>query len=146
VSMLKLSAIPVMKTKEVLFYPVFPNYRKSIAIWKVPRHRPFILLVRTTLRLIRVRSIGGMIIDRVKPQYSEETAARYHFVHHKISYKLTWDRIRAFEDNRSVTNCQSHDTTIEDSTYCTLYQLPGRTSQRTNSISTKKTSRFMPLE
>ena len=80
---LELSAIPVMKTKEVIFYPIFPNSHKSITFWKVPRHRPFILLVRTTLRLTWVRSIGGMIIDRAKPQYSEQKAARYHFVHHK---------------------------------------------------------------
>lgn len=90
---LELTAIPVTKTKKkVLFYPIFPNSRKNIAFWKVPRHRPFILLVRRTLRLIRVRSIGGMIIDGVKPKYSGEKAARYQSVHHKSH--INWPGIK----------------------------------------------------
>jgi hypothetical protein len=31
---------------EVLFYPIFPDFRKSIAFWKAPRRRPFILLAK----------------------------------------------------------------------------------------------------
>ena len=87
-----------------------------------------------------------MKIGRVKPKYSGEKAARYHFCPPEISYKLTWDETRAFENNRSATNRQGYGTAIEDSTYSTFYQLSGRTSQRTNSISTKNTSGLMSLE
>jgi len=34
----------------------------------------------------------------------------------QISHKMTWDRTRAFEDNRPATNRQSQRTAIEDST------------------------------
>jgi hypothetical protein len=37
-----------------IFYPVLPHFQKSIAFWKVPRFRPFVLLagnVHTPSRL-----------------------------------------------------------------------------------------------
>jgi hypothetical protein len=37
--------VKTQKVKE-LFYPVVPEIQKSIAFWKVPRPRPFVLLVR----------------------------------------------------------------------------------------------------
>ena len=48
---------------KVLFYPTLPNFKnkkKKVAFWKVPRPRPFVLLVRATCRWREVWSIGGM--------------------------------------------------------------------------------------
>ena len=35
---------------KVLFCPVLPGFLKSIALWKVSRPRPFVLLVRAICR------------------------------------------------------------------------------------------------
>jgi hypothetical protein len=53
----------ILKTKKVkvLFYSMFPDFRKSVAFWKVPRLHSFVLLVRATCKWRWVSIIGGMI-------------------------------------------------------------------------------------
>ena len=34
------------KKVRIRFYPMIPNFRDSTCFWKVPRFRPFVLLVR----------------------------------------------------------------------------------------------------
>jgi len=38
------------KKVKVLFYPVLPDFQKSIAFWKASRLRPFVFLVRPACR------------------------------------------------------------------------------------------------
>ena len=49
--------IPEDRRYKVLFCPMFPYFQKSIACWKVPRFRPFVLLVAVVLRWRRILSI-----------------------------------------------------------------------------------------
>jgi hypothetical protein len=51
---------------EVLLYPVLPDFRNSIAFWKVPSLCPLVLLIKAVLRSIRVWRIGGMILTEGK--------------------------------------------------------------------------------
>jgi hypothetical protein len=44
------------------FYPMLSDLRNSIAFYKVPTLRPFVLLVRATCRWRWVSSTGGMIL------------------------------------------------------------------------------------
>ena len=46
---------------EISFTCVHPDFRKVIAVWKVPSLLPLVLLVRAISRLC-VWSIGGMIL------------------------------------------------------------------------------------
>ena len=61
-------ANPLKTNGKVLSYPMLPDFRKSIAVWKVPRLRPFALLVRAARRWRWVTCIGGMLLQR-KPRF-----------------------------------------------------------------------------
>jgi len=50
------------ENKKMLFYPVLPDCRKSVAYWKVDSLRPFVLLWRTTFRWRCIWSIVGLIL------------------------------------------------------------------------------------
>jgi hypothetical protein len=58
--------IVIKKRSERTFFFLLPNCRRSISFWKVPRLRPFVLLVRATCRWRWVWSIGGMILTGEK--------------------------------------------------------------------------------
>jgi hypothetical protein len=54
--------IKSLREMVVLFYPMLLYLRKSIAFWKVPRLRPFVLLVRATCNWRWVWRNGRMIL------------------------------------------------------------------------------------
>ena len=76
---------------EVPLCPMLPDFRKSIALWKVPRPRPFILLENSSILMKISKENRLNDIDRVKPKYFEETLSQCHFVHHKSL--LDWSGI-----------------------------------------------------
>jgi hypothetical protein len=40
-----------LKNATVLFRPIVPDFRKSVAFWRIPKPRPFVLLVRATCKM-----------------------------------------------------------------------------------------------
>ena len=54
--------IAMRKAVKFIFYPTRSVFRKRIAIWKVPRFHPFVLLVTALCRSKWVGNIGGMAV------------------------------------------------------------------------------------
>ena len=77
-----------------LLYQMLPNLRKSIALRKVPRLGPFVLLVTAKCRSRRVWLIGGLLIVE-KTKVLWEKLAPQQLCSPQNSYGLTWDRTRA---------------------------------------------------
>jgi hypothetical protein len=90
-----------------LCYQLLPDCQNIVALWKVPRLRPFVLLVRAACRRRRVWHIGGMIVTgKILNTWGGGTPAQQHFVHHKYH----WDRTLCLRGGRPATNCLSHCT------------------------------------
>ena len=94
-----------------LFYPMLHDFRKIIAFWKVPRFRPFVLLVWVTCKWIWEWSIGGMIQRRKNliTGIRRETCP-----HASLSTtNLAWTDLGSkmgLCGKRLATNCTSHGT------------------------------------
>jgi hypothetical protein len=77
------------------FYPILPDFRNRIALSKVPKLRPFVLLVRVKLRWC-VRSVGALIMTGEKPKYFDKNKPLpVPLCSLQVPHGLTWDGIRA---------------------------------------------------
>jgi hypothetical protein len=76
---------------KVLFYPMLPDFRKTIAFWKVSRLRPLVLLLRATFsrRWRWMWRIGGMIQARAEVLVEEPVPLP--LCGPKIPHGLAWD-------------------------------------------------------
>jgi hypothetical protein len=87
ISYISINALNRTKVK-ITFHPMFPDFRQSIAFWKVLRLCPFVLLVTATRSWRRVWSIGGMIqaVEAEVPGWRGRRRgelSQCHVVHHK---------------------------------------------------------------
>ena len=87
------SSGPKKKVK-VLIYPVLPDFRKSIAFWKVSRLHQFVLMIRATYRWRWVQNIGGMTLTG-KTEVLGEKPVPAPLCSTQFSHGLIWDRARA---------------------------------------------------
>jgi len=86
-----------------------PDFRNSNTIWKVPRLRPFVFLVREICIWIWVYCTGGMILTRWHRITRTETWFSG-FCPPYISHGLICDRNRAFGvTSRRLTAYAKHD-------------------------------------
>jgi len=65
-----------------IFYQTLSTYRKRTVCWKVPRTRPFVLLVRATYRRINMEHQWNYIYSG-EPKYWEKNLSQFHCVHNK---------------------------------------------------------------
>jgi hypothetical protein len=71
------------KKVKVLFYPVLPDFLKSIAFWKVSRLRPFIFLVRPACRWRWVWSTNVMTETRENRSTRSKTQNQSECLYHE---------------------------------------------------------------
>jgi len=79
------------KKMKVLFYPLPPDFRNSMAFRKVPRFCPFLLLIRAACRWRQLRGIVGIMLTgetRSKTRLSATLPTT-------VSHGLTWGRTHA---------------------------------------------------
>lgn len=67
-----------------LIYHFIRDFRTRTAFWKLPRPRPFVLLIKAMCRWRLVLSSGGMVLTEGKPNDSDKNLSQCHFVHHKF--------------------------------------------------------------
>jgi hypothetical protein len=92
-------------------YPLLPDFRKSITFLKIPRFRPFVLLVTAACRWISVWSIRGMIWTRENLSTRRETCLSATL----STTNLTWTDLGSnmgFRGEGLATNRLSHRTVI----------------------------------
>jgi hypothetical protein len=87
------STVETNRKVEVLFYTMLSVFRNFIVFCKVPRLRPFVLLVTATCRWRWVWSIGGMILTGGTEMLGVQLLVSLCLP--QISYGLYWDRTRA---------------------------------------------------
>jgi len=87
------SPLKTGKKLKILFYPMPSDFRKRIALWKVPRPRPFVLLVRDTCIWKWAWSFDGMILTE-ETEVLGENLVLLPICPPQIWNGLTWDRIR----------------------------------------------------
>jgi len=109
VQMYKYGALrrPFRDTK--LCYQLLPDCQNIVALWKVPRLRPFVLLVRAACRRRRVRNIGGLIVTGEKWNTWKKHLPRATL----STINLTWWELGSnpgLRGGRPATNCLSHCT------------------------------------
>jgi len=85
-----------------LCYQLLLDCQNIVALWKVPRLRPFVPLVVAACRRRRVRNIGGMIVTGKKMKYLEKNTCPVPQCPPQISHGENWDRTlaSAVEDRR----------------------------------------------
>jgi hypothetical protein len=88
---------------------MLPDFRKSVAFWKVPRLRPFVLLVRAACRWRRVWSIGGKVL----PGETRSTRRNACFITTFPTTKSHTGSNPGRRGERPVTNCPSHNGLLE---------------------------------
>jgi len=75
------------------YYTIFAYFRKGIVFWKVPRLRPFVVLVRATCTWRREWGVGGMTVtggNRSSRIYTCPSGALSTTITHRLACDLTW--------------------------------------------------------
>jgi hypothetical protein len=105
-------AKPLETKGKPLSYPMLPDFRKSIGVWKVPRLRPFVLLVRAARRWWWwVRWMGGMLLQKETHSVSVTKSTQW-TQYRKI--RAVCPAMHTKHKNRLyVLNAQFHNVTTE---------------------------------
>jgi hypothetical protein len=81
---------------KVLFYPLFPDFQKSIAFWKAPRLLSFVFLVRATCTWRWMWSVRAMILTGENRSAQRKPCSTVTLT----TTKLTWTRLGSNSDLR----------------------------------------------
>jgi hypothetical protein len=128
-----------LKEMIVLFYLELQNFRKIIALSKVPRLRPFVLVVRETCKWRRVYSTGRMTLTG-KIGLHRENPISVPLFPPQISYRLAWDRIQASAVRGRWLTTWAMARLWKPKLICTGHKVSGRTSKKTFSFHYKDQS------
>ena len=96
-----------------IFFPMLHDFRNSMAFWKVPRLRPFVVLIRAACRC-SVWSIGWVILNGGERELLRETSFPMRLCTTKNPIRPGPGSNPGLRAERSATNRLSHGTATEN--------------------------------